>query len=358
MVRHASTIAARRAARTAAAALAWLALIGITLPACAPSSRAGVPGGAGLRPDAPSERSPFGNVLVKGPPGAVAQMLAVQTLAGFGAGQGVFSRDGYIYLYGDLITITDPTRRGVIREYRLDLVGTDPRDPRRGLPQLAYTGRQIRLTVNGEEVAGHPTGLTHHPVYGTFLGNTVNQRGTILHINWERALAQGTLDGCILNTTADDAARNGTRPEFVELDGAWYIATSDYGPEGNGLRLMDPVRLAATPRTSEPGVVVTSVPCGPFTQTISHDDARDRMVLVQNITPGRGYRLTTVGVREVLLGADVRDVPTLDMSYPTTELEGYLSLDPWLAGRLGAGYVLLLDAFDTDNAHFALVRLP
>ena len=218
-----------------------------------------------------------------------------------GAGQGATAIAGMLYVYGDADT-------GIIRELTL---GPDSR--------TTPTGRAIRLTRNGENILPHPTGLTHHPEIGTFIGDTVRQQGVIYHIDWNRALADGNLDNAILNTTIDDLAVNGTRPEFVRAGDRWLIATSDYGSTDNALRLYDPERLKHASRTSAPGVLVASTPCGPFVQTIEWVDEHECLLLVQNITPGLGWRLTSATLDAD--GVATFDEPQ-DLATPTDELEG------------------------------------
>ena len=200
------------------------------------------------------------------------------TIGNLGAAQGVEVRDGRIYAYGDADT-------GVIVELRL--VDADP-------DRLVPTGRVLRLTRDGEDLLPHPTGLTHHPALGTWIGDTVNQNGTIYKIDWERAWRDGNLDHAVLHVVEDDAAVNGTRPEFVEYDGRWVIATSDYGDVGNEVRLYDPEALLRAERTSEPGVEIAAFPCGAFVQTLFWADAWNAVVLVQNQIAGRRWRLTPV----------------------------------------------------------------
>jgi hypothetical protein len=156
------------------------------------------------------------------------------TAQGIGAGQGVEVRDGRVYLYGDAAT-------GIIREY--DLVDNSA---------LTFTGRQVQLTTGTQDLMPHPTGLTVGPDLTTFIGNTVSEKGTIFRIDWARALANGTLDGAVLGTIADDLAVNGTRPEYVRVGARWLVATADYGALGNEVRLYDPERLKTAARTSEP----------------------------------------------------------------------------------------------------------
>jgi len=257
------------------------------------------------------------------PPATVRTIGPPHTLDGIGYGQGIARRGDLLYLYGDAGT-------GVIRECRTVRSA--------GRTRVEWTGREIRLTVRGEDVAPHPTGLTFHPDHGAFLGNTVNRKGTIFHIDWDRALADGTLDGAILNVARDDAAVNGCRPEFVRFRGEWCVATSDYGSEGNQVRLYDPTRLATAERTSEEGVLLHAFDCRPFVQTLCWLDDREQLVLVQNVTPGRGYRLTFASWNEdgAFIQRDPLDIPAL-----RGELEG--------AAPLGGSEWLLLEARPIEN---------
>jgi hypothetical protein len=131
---------------------------------------------------------------------------------GLGAAQGVVVRDGKVYGYGDLVTAKP--RVGVIREYSMDLVAT---------------GRVVWLRTGDETRITHPTGLTWHSRWGTFLGDTVNKRAVIYRLDWERAWKDGNLDNALLNTIEDDAAIEGCRPCFVEIGGRALLATADYG---------------------------------------------------------------------------------------------------------------------------------
>ena len=240
-----------------------------------------------------------------------------QTLPGLGAAQGVTYHRGLVYIYGDAET-------GVIREYRL-VVSPGPR--------LVETGRVIRLTRGGEDLLSHPTGLTFHPKYGCFLGDTFKRVGRIFRIDFNRALADGNLDNAVLGMTLDDAAVNGTRPEFVLHDGRWLLATSDYGPRPNFVRFYDPVRLATARRTSEPGVEVRRVPCGPFVQNLHFVKHSGRLVLIQNQVAGLRWRFTPV----VDIGAaDYRGLKPIDLPRPTDELEGGTTLGPTFAVYVSA----------------------
>jgi len=297
----------------------------------------------------PSARALLGTfvgvfTLVAAPVGAVQPEVTVvhpvQTAADIGYGQGIARRGEFLYLYGDGAT-------GVIREFRV-LVGSSSEAAR-----LEWTGREIALTVRGKDVVPHPTGVTFHPDHGAFLGNTFLQKGTIFHIDWERALDEGTLDSAILNVVEDDAAINGCRPEFVRVGGRWLVATSDYGNEGNQLRLYDPETLATATRTSDPGVLVGSFECGPFVQTLCWLEERETLVFVQNVTPGRGYRLTFAtfdGAGALEMGERV-DIPELG-----GELEGAAPLGALGGAGLDSESWVLLEARPTENVRVVEIR--
>ncbi len=131
---------------------------------------------------------------------------------GLGAVQGVSFHDGKVYLYGDVWN-AEP-RVGVIREYSAD---------------YCPTNRVVWLRKDNQPLLLHPTGLTWSNRWGTFVGDTVEQKGVIYHLDWERALAEGNLNHAVLDVIDDDAAVNGSRPEFVKFQGREYIATADYG---------------------------------------------------------------------------------------------------------------------------------
>jgi hypothetical protein len=130
------------------------------------------------------------------------------TDAGLGAAQGVVIRDGKVYALGDVFQARP--RVGVIREYT---------------KELEPTGRAVWLRRGEKPLIVHPTGLTWHDRWGTFLGDTVKSadptrsRGIIYRIDWERAWKDGDLDAAVLNVIDDDAAINGCRPEFVNVGG-------------------------------------------------------------------------------------------------------------------------------------------
>lgn len=253
-------------------------------------------------------------------------LLGSQTLKGLGHAQGLTCRNGFVYVFGDAET-------GIVREYRLS------RDPLR----LTPTGRAIHLTQHGHDLLPHPTGVAHRPGLPTFFGDTVRGRGVIWYVELDLAAADGHLNRAVLNRCLDTVATNGCRPEYARYQGRWVVATSDYGPAGNEIRLYDPHRLARSSRTCDPGVLIARFPCGPWVQSLRWLDDEGALVLVQNQACGRGYRLTTIRLEMPHAAPDV-----LDLAHPADELEGFAVVEPGLA--------LLVSSSLTDNVWFARVE--
>jgi hypothetical protein len=238
---------------------------------------------------------------------------------GLGAVQGVVMRDGKVYGYGDLFRAH--ARVGVIREYN---------------ERLSPTGRVVWLRRDGEPLIGHPTGLTWHARWGTFLGDTVKSdgdptrsRAVIYRLDWERAWRDGHLDSAVLSVIQDDAAINGCRPEFVSVDGRPLLATADYGDVRPEIRLYDPAALVAAGRSSAPGVVAHRVSCGSFNQNLHWDAGPGHLICVQNVIAGRGWRLDVLDpARAVAVGrSDGSGVRVRRLTFPShDELEGYWPL--------------------------------
>jgi hypothetical protein len=243
------------------------------------------------------------------------------TDTGLGAVQGVILRDGRVYAYGDVF-LAEP-RVGVIREYT---------------EQLEPTGRVVWLRRGGKPLIVHPTGLTWHSPWGTFLGDTVKSsdptrsRGVIYRFDWERAWKDGDLDQAVLDVIQDDVAINGCRPEFVAVGGRPLLATADYGDVRPEIRLYDPAALLSTGKSSAPGVVVHRVPCGPFNQNLHWDARSGQLTCVQNVIAGRGWRLEVLDLTRAIADGriDGSGVRVRRLIFPShDELEGY-----WpLAGR-------------------------
>jgi hypothetical protein len=244
---------------------------------------------------------------------AVLENAVTQTAEGLGAMQGVSFHDGKVYLYGD---VRDAKPRvGVIREYTAD---------------YRPTGRVVWLRRDGEPLILHPTGLTWHKRWGTFLGDTVKKKAIIYRLDWNRAWEDGYLDRAVLDVIDDDAAVNGCRPEFVELKGTSYLATADYGAARPEVRLLDTEKMLAARRSSSPGVVAHRFLAGPWNQNLHWDAGRGQLTCVQNVIEGRGWQLDVLDLAKAVAdgrawgpGVRVRLLTFL----PHDELEGYRPLD-------------------------------
>jgi hypothetical protein len=262
------------------------------------------------------------------------------TDTGLGAVQGVVARDGKVYAYGDVFR-AEP-RVGVIREY------TEHFEP---------TRRVVWLRRGGKPTIVHPTGLTWHERWGTFLGDTVKStdptrsRGLIYRLDWERAWKDGNLDQAVVAVIDDDAAINGCRPEFVSIDGRALLATADYGDVRPEIRLYDPAALLAAGRSSAPGVVAGRILCGPFNQNLHWDAASGELTCVQNVIVGRGWRLDVLNLSRAVADGRV-DGPGVRLRRLTfsshDELEGY-----W---PLAAGRGMFAVARSHDNVFTATFR--
>jgi hypothetical protein len=239
---------------------------------------------------------------------------------GLGAVQGVVVRDGKVYAFGDVFQAAP--RVGVIREYN---------------ERLEPTGRVVWLRRGGKPLIVHPTGLTWHADWGTFLGDTVKSdadptrsRAVIYRLDWGRAWADGHLDRAVRDVIEDDAAVNGCRPEFVTVGGRALLATADYGDVRPEIRLYDPAALLRAGRSSAPDVVAHRVLCGPFNQSLHWDPGSAHLTCVQNVIAGRGWRLDELDLTRALADgrADGPGVRVRRLTFaPHDELEGYWPLD-------------------------------
>jgi hypothetical protein len=259
---------------------------------------------------------------------------------GLGAVQGVVVRDGKIYAYGDVVQAKP--RIGVIREYN---------------DSLEPTGRAVWLRKDGKPLIIHPTGLTWHDRWGTFLGDTIKtadplrSRAVIYRLDWQKAWQDGDLDEAVLNVIEDDAAVNGCRPEFVTLEKRPLLATADYGDIRPEIRLYDPETLLAAGRSSAPGVVAHRILCGPFNQNLHWDAASGCLVCVQNVIAGRGWRLDELKLEQAIRDgrADGHGVRIRRLTFAFhDELEGF-----W---RLADGRGLFAVARRRDNVFLAAFR--
>ena len=253
------------------------------------------------------------------------------TTPALGACQGASYQQGRLFLYGD-------REVGVIREYRP------------GPDSLTYLGQEVKLTEKGQDVINHPTGVAWNGTGHTFIGNSIrlNAEGTkwravIYAVDWAGLLRGGTLDGHLLNTIEDDACVQGTRPEYVQYQGKSYVATADYGPQGNEVRLYDPARLAKAHKTSEPGVLVKKFTCSPWVQNLLWVPSKGTLVLIQNREQGRRWRFTLLDLNQSLAAGHevVRQIIDVDKA---DELEGFT-----LLGDLSKG--LAVTSSRRDNVH-------
>ncbi|RFS22465.1 hypothetical protein DVR12_11710 [Chitinophaga silvatica] len=238
------------------------------------------------------------------------------TLDSLGACQGVSLQNGKYFLYGD-------REVGVMREYRLEN------------NTLKYQHKEYRFTSQDSNIIKHPTGIAWHKGLPVFIGNSVrlNKEGTswkalIYCINWDGFLKNRTLDGNLINTIHDDICIQGTRPEYVEYQGKWYVATADYGAKANEVRLYDPVALQKASKTTEQGVLVTKFKCSPWVQNLHWVANKGILILIQNQTEGRGWRFTYVDLKQSIEQGKEKVLKIVDIEKPD-ELEGFtLTNDP------------------------------
>ena len=234
------------------------------------------------------------------------------TIDSLGACQGISWQHGRAYLYGD-------REVGMIREFEW-----------KG-DSLLYTGHECRLTLNDTDVINHPTGLAIHGKLPVFMGNSVilnkatNQWKAIIYcIDWAGLQRTGTLDGGnLLNVIEDDACIQGTRPEYVEYDHKWYVATADYGNRANEVRLYDPAVLQHARKTSEKGVVYKKFSCGPWVQNMQWIPEKNLLLLIQNQVEGRKWQFTYVDLKKSLESGKAEVVKVVDNIDRGDELEGF-----------------------------------
>lgn len=254
------------------------------------------------------------------------------TIDSLGACQGISYQQGKVYLYGD-------REVGMIRVF--DINGD----------KLTYTNQEYKLTVGGQDVINHPTGIASNGNGPVFIGNSIrlNPEGTrwkavIYAVDWAGLQRTKTLDGNLLNTIEDDACMQGTRPEYVRYNNRWYIATADYGDKANEVRLYDPERLRTAQKTSDPGVLVKKFSCSPWVQNLHWIPEKGLLVLIQNQIEGRKWRFTFLDLNQSLASGTEQVVKVIDTDKPD-ELEGFA-----LTGDLAQG--IAATSSRTNNVHF------
>lgn len=237
-------------------------------------------------------------------------LASSRTIDSLGACQGASFMDGKVYLYGD-------REVGMVREFS-----------QKG-DSLQYTGKEIRLTVDGKDVINHPTGIARHGKLPVFIGNSIrlNAEGTLwramlYQVDWTGLLKTGTLDGNLVRVIEDDACIQGTRPEYVEYNGKWLVATADYGDKRNEVRLYDPSALQKADKTSAPGVFVKKFTCGPWVQNLHWVREKGVLVLIQNQIEGRRWRFTFVDLKKSLEKGEQIVLNSVDID-KADELEGF-----------------------------------
>lgn len=235
------------------------------------------------------------------------------TIDSLGACQGISYQNGAIYLYGD-------REVGMIRKFKL----VDD--------SLVYQHQEYKLAVNGKDVINHPTGIAYNGISPVFIGNSIrlNPKGTlwkavIYCVDWQGLLKTGTLDGNIINTIDDDACIQGTRPEYVQYKGKWFVATADYGNNKNEVRLYDPEALKHTLKTSAKGVLFKKFDCGPWVQNLFWIKSTNTLVLIQNQIAGKKWRFTFVDLEKSLKTAQQSIINVVETDR-NDELEGFAFL--------------------------------
>lgn len=254
-------------------------------------------------------------MLSSGEPSNISMQIdRALTVDSLGACQGVSYQRGRVFLYGD-------REVGMIREY---MVSGD---------SLVYIKKECKLTEKGADVINHPTGIAWNGYSPTFIGNSIRLdsagtkwRAVIYCVNWKGLLATGTLDGNLLNTIEDDACIQGTRPEYVQYNNKWYVATADYGDKGNEVRLYDPALLQHAKTTSEKGILVKKFTCTRWVQNLHWIPKKNILVLIQNQVEGRKWRFTYVDfIKSIETGTQqVLKVVETDRA---DELEGFTFLN-------------------------------
>lgn len=242
------------------------------------------------------------------------------TLDSLGACQGVTFFKGKYYLYGDRET-------GVMRRYSLTKNDS-----------LLYDNKEYHFTIDGQNTIKHPTGIANHKGLPVFIGNSVRQgagsnvwKAMIYSVNWEGLLEKGTLDGNLINTIEDDAAIQGSRPEYVRYLNKWYVATADYGNKANEVRLYNPEMLSKASKTSEKGVVAYRFSCSPWVQNLHYIDKEGMLILVQNQVEGRRWRLTFLDLRKSIESGTEKVLKVIETDR-SDELEGFMMIQGSLKG--------------------------
>lgn len=264
------------------------------------------------------------------------KIVTSTTIDSLGACQGVSFQQGKVFLYGD-------REVGMIRTYTLNS------------NQLIYTGQEIKLTQNGQDVINHPTGIAYNGSQHTFIGNSIrlNPEGTlwkavIYAVDWKGLQRTKTLDGNLLNVIEDDVCIQGTRPEYVQYEGKWYVATADYGQKANEVRLYDPELLSKAKKTSEAGVLFKKFSCSAWVQNLHWIPSKGILVLIQNQIEGRRWRFTFVDLNKSIASGQEQVLKVVDID-KSDELEGFTLLT-------GSSTGMAVTSSRHQNVHFVTVE--
>jgi hypothetical protein len=197
-----------------------------------------------------------------------------------------------------------------------------------------YINKEMRLTLNDSDLINHPTGIAYHESLPVFIGNSIrlNKEGTnwkavIYCIDWKGLQRSGKLDGNLLNTIDDDTCIQGTRPEYVQYNNRWFVATADYGNKLNEVRLYDPSKLKTTKKTSAKGVLYKKFSCSPWVQNLFWIADKGILVLIQNQIEGRKWRFTYVDLAKSISSGKESVTKVIDINERNDELEGFAFLN-------------------------------
>lgn len=242
-----------------------------------------------------------------------------QSVDSLGACQGISYQKGHLYLYGD-------REIGMIREFKMDG------------DSLVYINKEMKLTLNDTDAINHPTGIACNGSSTVFIGNSIrlNKEGTLWRaviyvVDWKGLQRTGTLDGNVINTIEDDACIQGTRPEYIQFNNKWYVATSDYGGKANEVRLYDPAVLKDAKKTSDKGVLYKKFTCSPWVQNLHWMADKGMLVLIQNQIEGRKWRFTYVDLVKSLEAGKEQVIKVVDIDRED-ELEGFTFLNNYSKG--------------------------
>jgi hypothetical protein len=247
----------------------------------------------------------------------ITPLLDLYTFKLIGAGQALQVIGDKVYLIGDGET-------GVVQELN---------------SHYDATGWIGRMLWQGVDLINHPTGIAYRDGYPTFFA----KGGLLFHVDWDIFYEDKTLDRALIKTITTNDRQ--VRPEYVEVDGVWYVASTEYITIAgdNEMILMDPEKLKVAETVNDPGVIVHRFPVGVFVQSLHWDASRQRIDLIQNLTRHRGWLLTSIDINKAIEQQSGLAV-AVDRSRcfnVLTELEGY--------GVMPSGEQVFVTGEEKDN---------